>query len=117
MSRAIDRPEDVRPSRRRLLQWVAGAVPLSMGLLHGVSAQALVRREMPAGLAARYQSACSPDTFHARTVEEAMARLDRAGIGYDRTAVSASGLCPLCGCPIVSAVDPSGPAGFGPPPL
>jgi hypothetical protein len=44
--------------------------------------------------------------MHASTLEAAFARLDAAGIKYDRDEVAASLRCPICGCPIIAVSGP-----------
>jgi hypothetical protein len=62
---------------------------------------------MPAAIARLYRDRCAADSVHAPTLDAALARLDAAGIEYDREEIAASLRCPVCGCNITSV-----PEGF-----
>ena len=81
---------------------VGGALPLAAGVALAGSAYGLSREEMPAEIAKLYRDRCAADQVHAPTLDAAFARLDAAGIKYDREEVGASLRCPVCGCSIIS---------------
>ena len=92
---------------RRELLWVAGtAFPFAAGAVVARRAYGFSREEMPAQLAKQYHDQCAADGMHASTLEAAFARLDAAGIRYDRDEVAASLRCPICGCPIIAVSGP-----------
>ncbi len=93
-------------TRRELLRVVGAALPLAAGVALAGSAYGLSREEMPAEIAKLYRDRCTADPVHAPTLDAAFARLDAAGIKYDREEVAASLRCPVCGCSIISV--PSG---------
>jgi hypothetical protein len=64
---------------------------------------------MPAAVAKSLRDHCAADAVHAPTLEAALARLDAAGIDYDRAEIAATLRCPICGCGIIS--DPETPSG------
>ena len=109
MSRSLvyQRSEKVsRRTRRELLRAVGATLPLAIGASLSRDAHGLSREEMPAQLAKQYHDPCAADGMHAPTLEDAFARLDAAGIKYNRDEVAASLRCPICGCPIVSIPGP-----------
>jgi hypothetical protein len=89
-------------TRRELLRAMAAALPIGATLTLAGRAYGLSREEMPAALAKQYRDHCGADPFHAATLEAAFARLDAAGVTYDRAEVAASLRCPICGCSIIS---------------
>jgi len=107
--------EDLVRTRRELL-WVAGtAFPVAAGAVVARRAYGFSREDMPAQLARQYRERCAADPVHAPTLEAAFARLDAAGIKYDREEVAASLRCPICGCPIISILGPLDSPGQTPP--
>ena len=94
-------------TRRELLRAVGAALPLATGAVLARNAYGFSREEMPAQLAKQYHDHCAADGMHAPTLEAAFARLDAAGIRYDRDEVAASLRCPICGCPIITVSGPS----------
>ncbi len=105
-----DRPSALREAafktRRELLRVVAAALPAAVGIALAGRADGFSREEMPAETAKLYRDRCAADPLHAPTLDAAFARLDAAGVKYDREEVSASLRCPVCGCNIISV--PSG---------
>lgn len=104
-------------TRRQLLQALGAAVPVGAALARGQNAYGFSREEMPAEIAKLYRSHCAADAVHAPTLEAAFARLDAAGIKYDRAEIARTLRCPICGCSIISSSDvpdsaPQGPAMF-----
>ena len=93
-------------TRRELLRVVGAALPLATGAALARNAYGFSREEMPAQVAKQYHDHCAADGMHAPTLEAAFARLDAAGIKYDRAEVTASLRCPICGCPIISIPRP-----------
>jgi hypothetical protein len=93
-------------TRRELLRAVGAALPLATGAVLARNAYGFSREEMPAQLAKQYHDHCAADGMHAPTLEAAFARLDAAGIRYDRDEVAASLRCPICGCPIITVSGP-----------
>ena len=93
-------------TRRELLRAVGAALPLATGVALARNAHGFSREEMPAQLAKQYHDHCAADGMHASTLEAAFARLDAAGIKYDRDEVAASLRCPICGCPIIAVSGP-----------
>src|SRR5690349_752316 len=89
-------------TRRALLQAIGTALPVGAGLALAQSAFGFSREEMPAPIAKLYRDHCAADAVHAPTLEAAFARLDAAGIKYDRAEVAATLRCPICGCSIIS---------------
>ena len=96
-----------RRTRRDLLRAVGAAFPIATGAAFARNAHGFSREEMPAELAKQYHDHCAADGMHASTLEAAFARLDAAGIRYDRDEVAASLRCPICGCPIITVSGPS----------
>jgi hypothetical protein len=94
-------------TRRELLRAVGATLPLAIGAALARDAHGFSREEMPAQLANQYHDHCAADGMHASTLEAAFARLDAAGIKYDRDEVAASLRCPICGCPIITVSGPS----------
>jgi len=105
-----DRPSASREAavkiRRELLRVVAATLPAALGIALAGRADGFSREEMPAETAKLYRDRCAADPVHAPTLDAAFARLDAAGIRYDREEVAASLRCPVCGCNIISV--PSG---------
>ena len=93
-------------TRRELLRAVGAALPLATGAVLARNAYGFSREEMPAQLAKQYHDHCAADGMHAPTLEAAFARIDAAGIRYDRDEVAASLRCPICGCPIITVSGP-----------
>ena len=93
-------------TRRELLRAVGAMLPLAIGAALARDAHGFSREEMPAELAKQYHDHCAADGMHASTLEAALARLDAAGIKYDRDEVAASLRCPICGCPIITVSGP-----------
>jgi hypothetical protein len=102
-------------TRRELLGVLGMVLPIGAALVRVRNAYALSREEMPAELAKLYRGHCAADPVHAPTLEAAFARLDAAGIKYDRTEIAATLRCPICGCSIISVAEPPGGADQGPP--
>jgi hypothetical protein len=100
-------------TRRELLRVVAATLPAVAGIALAGRADGFSREEMPAETARLYRDRCAADPVHAPTLDAAFARLDAAGIMYDREEVAASLRCPVCGCNIISVppgLDRSRPA-------
>ena len=93
-------------TRRELLRAVGAMLPLAIGAALARDAHGFSREEMPAQLAKQYHDHCAADGMHASTLEAVFARLDAAGIKYDRDEVAASLRCPICGCPIIAVFGP-----------
>jgi hypothetical protein len=93
-------------TRRELLRAVGAVLPLATGAALARDAYGFSREELPAQLAKQYHDHCAADGMHASTLEAAFARLDAAGIKYDRDEVAASLRCPICGCPIIAVSGP-----------
>lgn len=92
----------VAPTRRELLRFAGTALSVGAGLSLGERAYGFSHEEMPAQLAKLYRGHCAADSMHAPTLEAAFARLDAAGIKYDRAELAATLRCPICGCSIIS---------------
>jgi hypothetical protein len=92
-------------TRRELLRAMGAALPVAAGIAGGENAYAFSRQEMPAEVAKSYRDRCTTDSVHAPSLEAAFARLDAAGIKYDRNAIAASLRCPICGCSIISNIE------------
>jgi hypothetical protein len=100
-------PENVSlRTRRELLRALGATLPLATGAALARNAHGFSREEMPAQLAKQYHDHCAADGMHASTLEAAFARLDAAGVKYDRDEVAASLRCPICGCPIIAVSGP-----------
>jgi len=88
---------------RRELPRVLGAVaPVGAALVYAQNAYGFSREEMPAEIAKLYRGHCAADSVHGPTLEAAFARLDAAGIKYDRAEIATTLRCPICGCSIIS---------------
>jgi hypothetical protein len=99
-------------TRRELLELLGvlgAAVPLGTALARGRNAYGFSREEMPAEIAKLYRGHCAADSVHAPTLEAAFARLDAAGIKYNRAEIAATLRCPICGCCIIT--EPQAPDG------
>ena len=94
-------------TRRELLRALGATLPLATGAALARNAHGFSRGDMPAQLAKQYHDHCAADGVHASTLEAAFARLDAAGIKYNRDEVAASLRCPICGCPIITVSGPS----------
>jgi hypothetical protein len=92
-------------TRRQLLQVMGAAVPVGAALARAQYAYGFSREEMPAEIAKLYRGHCASDSVHAPTLEAAFARLDAAGIKYDRAEIARTLRCPICGCSIISRPD------------
>ena len=90
-------------TRRELFRAVGAAFPIAAGVAFTGSAYGFSGEEMPDALAKLYRDRCTADPLHAPTLDAALARLDAAGIKYDRNELAASLRCPVCGCSIISA--------------
>lgn len=104
-------------TRRALLRALGAVVPVGAAFARTQNAYGFSREEMPAEIAKLYRGHCAADSVHAPTLEAAFARLDAAGIKYDRAELAATLRCPICGCSIISgpeALDgaPQGAASF-----
>jgi hypothetical protein len=102
-------------TRRQVLRALGAVVPVGAALARAQNAFGFSREEMPAGIAKLYRAHCAADSVHAPTLEAAFARLDAAGIKYDRAEIAATLRCPICGCSIISGPDAFDPARQGPP--
>jgi hypothetical protein len=102
-------------TRRQLLRALGAIVPVGAGLARAQGAYGLSREEMPAAVAKLYRGHCAADSVHAPTLEAAFARLDAAGIKYDRAEIAATLRCPICGCSLISGPDAFDPARQGSP--
>jgi hypothetical protein len=85
-----------------LLQALGTALPVGAGFALAQRAFGFSREEMPDAIARLYRNRCAADVAHAPTLDAAFARLDAAGIEYDRAEVAATLRCPICGCSIIS---------------
>ena len=99
---STSREEMIVGTRRELLRVVASALPALAGVALAGSAYGFSREAMPASIAKLYRDRCAADPVHAPTLDAALARLDAAGIAYDREEIAASLRCPICGCNIIS---------------
>jgi hypothetical protein len=104
-------------TRRELLRAIGAVLPVAAGITYGESAYGFSRQEMPAEIAKLYRERCAVDPMHAATLDAAFARLDAAGIKYDRDELAASLRCPVCGCSIISTPEALDSANKGPPPF
>jgi hypothetical protein len=104
-------------SRRQVLRALGAVVPVGAALARAQNAFGFSREEMPAEIAKLYRGHCAADSVHAPTLEAAFARLDAAGIKYDRAEIAATLRCPICGCSIISGPDVPDGARQGPPAL
>ena len=102
-------------TRRELLRAAGAAFPLAAGAVLACDAYGFSREDMPAQLAKQYRDHCAADGLHASTLETAFARLDAAGVKYNRDEVAASLRCPICGCPIIAVPEPLDSPGQAPP--
>ena len=102
-------------TRRVLLQAVGTALPVGVGITLARSAFGFSREEMPNAVAKAFRDRCAADAVHAPTLEAAFARLDAAGIEYERAEIAATLRCPICGCSIISEREMPSGAGRGPP--
>ena len=93
-------------TRRTLLRALGTALPIGAGLTFAGKAFGFSREEMPAPITTLYRGRCEADAVHAPTLEAAFARLDAAGITYDRVEVAATSRCPICGCRIIAGREP-----------
>jgi len=103
-------------TRRAFLQAVGTALPVGAGLTLAPRAFGFSREEMPAPIARLYRDHCAADAMHAPTLDAAFARLDAAGVKYDRAELAATLRCPICGCSIISAAEPPDGVDRDPPP-
>jgi Fe-S oxidoreductase len=101
-------------TRRELLGVLGTVLPVGAVLARARNAYGLSREEMPAEIAKLYRGHCAADPVHAPTLEAAFARLDAAGIKYDRAEIAATLRCPICGCSIISSAEPPGGTSQGP---
>jgi Fe-S oxidoreductase len=92
-------------TRRQLLRALGVALPTGAALGLAGRAYGFSREEMPARVAKLYRQHCAMDSVHAPTLEAAFARLDAAGIKYDRAEIASTLRCPICGCSIISGPD------------
>lgn len=92
-------------TRRQLLRALGAVVPVGAALARAQTAYGFSREEMPAEIAKLYRGHCAADSVHAPTLEAAFARLDAAGIKYNRAEIAATLRCPICGCSIISGPD------------
>lgn len=92
-------------TRRALLRALGAVVPVGAAFARAQNAYGFSREEMPAEIAKLYRGHCAADSVHAPTLEAAFARLDAAGIKYDRAELTATLRCPICGCSIISGPD------------
>ena len=92
-------------TRHELLRALGAVVPVGAALVCVRNAYSLSREEMPAEIAKLYRGHCAADSVHGPTLEAAFARLDAAGIKYDRAEIAATMRCPICGCSIISGSD------------
>jgi hypothetical protein len=92
-------------TRRQVLRALGAVVPVGAALARAQNAFGFSREEMPAEIAKLYRGHCAADSVHAPTLEAAFARLDAAGIKYDRAEIAATLRCPICGCSIISGPD------------
>ena len=90
-------------TRREVLGVLGAVLPMGAAFASAESAYGFSRKEMPAELAKLYRGHCAVDSVHAPTLEAAFARLDAAGIKYDRAELTATLRCPICGCCIISS--------------
>jgi len=91
---------------RRALLWALGAVaPVGAALGYAHNAYGFSREEIPAEVAKLYRGHCAADSVHGPTLDAAFARLDAAGIKYDRAEIAATLRCPICGCSVISGPD------------
>jgi hypothetical protein len=89
-------------TRRQLLRAAGGVLPAAAFMAVAGRTFGFSREAMPASIAKLYRDRCAADPVHAATLDAAFARLDAAGIEYDRDEIAASLRCPVCGCNITS---------------
>jgi hypothetical protein len=104
------RQEVFAMTRRELLLAIGAVPPVMAAAARGDSAYGFSQRAMPAEIAKLYARRCAEDPVHAATLDAAFARLDAAGVKYDRAEVAASLRCPICGCSIISSPEALDPA-------
>ena len=92
-------------TRRELLRALGAVAPVGAALVYVQNAYGLSREGMPAKIAKLYRGHCAADSVHGPTLEAAFARLDAAGIKYDRAEIAATMRCPICGCSIIAGSD------------
>lgn len=92
-------------TRREVLGVLGVVLPVGAVFASAERAYGFSREEMPAEFAKIYRGHCAAASVHAPTVKAAFARLDAAGIKYDRAELAATLRCPICGCSIISSPD------------
>lgn len=89
-------------TRRAVLRLGSAASPL---LVAG-RARAFRADRLSEADALAWRDRCKPDRFHAARLDDAIAKLKAAGIQFDEARLRNTLVCPICGCPILSAARP-----------
>ena len=88
-------------TRRAVLRFGSGA---SAACLGAGAARAFRAESLSPADALAWRDRCKPDQFHAASLDAAIAKLKAAGIQFDEGRLRATAICPICGCPILTAV-------------
>jgi hypothetical protein len=95
-----------KPTRRTVLRFTTSAASLLVGSVVGGTANAFRTDALSGADALAYKDRCKADQFHAATLDAAIARLKASGTAFDENRVRATLVCPICGCPILTAARP-----------
>lgn len=87
-------------TRRAALRLGSGTAAACLGA--GAARAFRVESLSPADALA-WRDRCKPDRFHAASLDAAIAKLKAAGIQFDEARLRATAICPICGCPILTA--------------
>lgn len=96
----------MKPTRRTVLRLTTGPAPLLIASFLGRPARAFRPEGLGGADALAYRDHCKTDRFHAASLDQAIAKLTAAGIPFDETRLRATLICPICGCPILTAARP-----------
>lgn len=97
------RAEEVETSRRKMLRLGAAGVSALLATLPSGRVRAFRAEGLAPEDALAWRDQCQPDRFHAGTLDEAVAKLRAAGVRFDEQRLRATLVCPICGCPILTA--------------
>lgn len=98
--------QPMKPTRRAMLRLSAASAPALTALLSAGKAHAFRTTRLGPADALAYRDRCTSDQFHAASLDAAIAKLKAAGIAFDETRLRATLICPICGCPILTAARP-----------